>query len=126
MWSAMMIVLSYSYSNFIYSVLMSPVKPNLPTNPPDVLKLDEIKVYTFQHPQDQYPMFTTRVDDLIERVELFTGMGKKIVETVEGVGDYAAFDKIAHSLAYHGFVDSKRIVPQFIALQNYGDLTYGN
>ncbi|OXA48133.1 hypothetical protein Fcan01_16921 [Folsomia candida] len=64
---------------------MSPVKPNLPTNPPDVLKLDEIKVYTFQHPQDQYPMFTTRVDDLIERVELFTGMGKKIVETVEGV-----------------------------------------
>ncbi|OXA47765.1 hypothetical protein Fcan01_17231 [Folsomia candida] len=121
-WSTMMIVLTYSYSNLIYSVLMTTVKPSLPNNLPELLKIVGIKVYTFQRPKDQYGIFTTRVDELIERVDQFTVDGKKIVETVKSVDDRSVFDKTILSLAYHGFVDSTRISQKFIALQNSGNL----
>lgn len=38
-WSAMMVVLTYSYTNLIYSILMSEVKPDLPGNLQSLLKL---------------------------------------------------------------------------------------
>lgn len=115
-----MVVLAYAYTNLIYSVLMSTVKPNLPKNLHELLKLDEIKVYTFQHPDDGEYM--NGIEDLLQIVVHFEAWGNKIVEPVNSTNDFAVFDKTVLSLAYHGVVGAKAISPKFIAIQNFGNM----
>lgn len=116
-WSLMMITLTYSYTNLLFSLLMADIKPDLPKDLVGLLKLRDIKLYTFYNPR--LHDFTVPVMDLVNKVK---PLGAQ-VEVVLTKNDISVFDQIVVSLAYIGFVDSKQISPSFIAVQSSKDMS---
>lgn len=116
LWSLTMVVVTNTYTDSIYSFLVSDIDPIVPDNFELILKSDTIKTYTFRT-SNEYALTLTSVVHLLEELKVLRKV--KILEIPYGHG---LLDTSVVPLSYRGFVGSTHISKTFVVVQNYADL----